>query len=173
MTQFLSPVTRILLVSEGLTTPLLQAASDGHLQAQVWSLREVAADLIDPGARELLRLSGGERCLVRHTGLVLACGTLVSDNVVVARLGMDPRVDQVAGDKGRPLGFALADAGVVLQRRVHWVGRRRWRGGDPCAGKAYTLHAATGPLVHVEELFSPQVVPADIRVPHFPQGHPA
>lgn len=133
---------------------------------------EVAAEQLDPGARKQLRLSGPERCLVRHTGLVLACGALVSDNVVVARMGVDPRVDRVVGDRGRPLGFALADAGVVLERRVHWVGRRRWRGGGPCVCKAYTLHAAAGPLVHVEELFSPRVVPADVRLPQLPQGQP-
>ncbi|WP_165956335.1 hypothetical protein [Streptomyces hainanensis] len=170
VTHFVSPVTRMLLASEGLTTPLLQAASDGPLRARVWSLREVAAGLLDPGARERLRLSGQERCLVRRTRLVLACGTTVSDNVVVARMGVDPRVDEVAGDPGQPLGFGLADAGVVLRRRVHWVGRRRWFGGGPCVCKAYTLDAVDGPLVHVEELFSPQVVPADVRVTHSPQG---
>jgi hypothetical protein len=162
----------MLLASEGLTTPLLQAASDGHLKAQVWSLREVTAEVLDPEAREQLQLSGHERCLVRRTRLLLASGAMVSENVVVARMGVDPRVDQVAGDRGQPLGFALADAGVVLQRRVHWVGTRAWRGGDPCACKAYTLHAAAGPLVHVEELFSPQVVPADTRVPYSLQGQP-
>lgn len=170
--RFASPVTRILLASEGLTTPLLQAASDGSLQARVLSLREVDAETLDPGVRVRLRLSGLEPCLVRRTRLVLDCGTTVSDNIVVARMGVDPRVDRVAGDAGRPLGFALADSGLVLQRRVHWVGRRRWLDGGPCAGKAYTLHDADRPLVHIEELFSPQVVPADVRLRPFQQGQP-
>ncbi|MFJ9250878.1 hypothetical protein [Streptomyces sp. NPDC101776] len=160
----------MLLASEGLTTPLLQAASDGALRAQVQSLRVVPAAELDPGIRRHLQLSGQERCLVRHTRLVTPGGTAVSDNTVVARLGIDPRVDRIARDLRQPLGFALAEAGVELQRRVHWVGRRRWFGGGPCACKTYTLHAAAGPLVHIEELFSPQIVPADLRIPHSLQG---
>ncbi|MEU9237609.1 hypothetical protein [Streptomyces subrutilus] len=161
MAAFSSPVTRMLLASEGLTTTLLQAAAGSRVRPEVVKVSAVPTAGLPALVRRVLRAEGVGRCLLRRTRLAAADGRPVSDNIVVARKGVDPRLDTVLHGPGS-IGLALRDAGFRLERRILHVGRGVWPGPGslPCACKVYVLEAG-GPLVYVQELFHPQLVPAD------------
>jgi hypothetical protein len=153
----------MLLVSEGLTTPLLQAAVGAALRAQVHRLRNVSAAAVTAAAREILQADATDRFLIRHTTLVLPSGLPVSENIVVLRLGVDPKIDAQVEDKSRPIGFALIDAGLITQRRLLYVGPAVWphaRCRRNCAGKTYVLSTRSAPALCIQEAFNPRFIPA-------------
>ncbi|WP_405987006.1 hypothetical protein [Streptomyces sp. NBC_00872] len=160
---FSSAATRILLTSDGLTTPLLQALVHGLLRARVSDVRTVDPAALPPGIREALRPDSTDNCLLRRARLLTVTGRPVSDNTVAARAGVDPRVDRAVADPSRPVGFALAEAGVALRRRIVHVGRAMWPDGTPCAVKTYILDSNGLPLLCIRELFNPSIVDAAVR----------
>ncbi|MEV7682138.1 hypothetical protein AB0O64_26845 [Streptomyces sp. NPDC088341] len=160
---FSSAATRILLTSDGLTTPLLQALVHGPLRARASDVRTVAPAALPPGIREALRPDSTDNCLLRRARLLTVTGRPVSDNTVAARAGVDPRVDRAVADPSQPVGFALAEAGVALRRRIVHVGRAMWADGTPCAVKTYTLDSNGLPLLCIRELFNPSIVDAAVR----------
>ncbi|MFE9427501.1 hypothetical protein ACFYNO_31530 [Kitasatospora sp. NPDC006697] len=162
---FVSPVTRMLLASDGMTTPLLEAVARQRVRADVRSVVPLPAARLGAAAVAALGLRGEEPCLVRRTRLVAADGLVVSSNCVVARAGCDERIDRVVGDPAAPLGFALQAAGVVLRRRLVDAGREVWPepGGGCCVVKAYTMSAAGRPVLYLRELFNPALIPAELR----------
>ncbi len=166
MAVFASPATRILLASDGLTTTLLQAAVGWPLAAQAHRIETVDGRGVSAAARFLLRAGERDRFLVRQTTLVLPSGEPVSKNTVVLRLGVDPRIDAVAADGSRPIGFALAEADLIRERRIVSAGAAHWPltpGTPRCASKTYVLTARTPttvPVLCIQELFNPSFISA-------------
>ncbi|MFF2522489.1 hypothetical protein [Streptomyces liangshanensis] len=160
---FSSAATRILLNSDGLTTPLLQALVRGPLRARARDVRTVSPQALPPDIREALRPGSTDHCLLRRARLLTVTGRAVSDNTVAALSGVDPRVDQAVADPAHPVGFALAEAGVTLRRRIVHVGRATWPDGATCAVKTYTLDTKDRPLLCIRELFNPYIVEAAVH----------
>ncbi|MGA5133627.1 hypothetical protein [Streptomyces blastmyceticus] len=165
MAVFASPATRILLASDGLTTTLLQAAVGWPLAAQVHRIEAVDGRGVSAAARFLLCAGERDRFLVRQTTLVLPSGEPVSENTVVLRLGVDPRIDAVAADGSRPIGFALAEADLIHERRIVSAGAAHWPlapGTPRCVSKTYVLTARTPtvPVLCIQELFNPSFISA-------------
>ncbi|WP_116209263.1 hypothetical protein [Streptomyces olivoreticuli] len=166
--QFTSPATRILLAGDGLTTVLLQAASQALLDIRTDAIEQTRANALgDTEAVSALHLQDQELCWLRHSRLLTPGGATISLNKVVAPTARDPRLDAAMGDPERPLGFALSRAGLTTVRRLHNVGRARWpAGGDQlCAFKTYTMHGPGGVLVFVHERYSPDWFSAAPDVP--------
>ncbi|MFE4663669.1 hypothetical protein ACFRI7_02430 [Streptomyces sp. NPDC056716] len=160
---FDSAATRMLLISDGLTTPLLEATLGTPLEVRVTHLSTVASGSVSPVVGALLDSTAADRFLIRRTTLALPAGEAVSENTMVLRLGVDRRIDQVATDRTRPIGFALAAVGLFPRRRILRVGTSRWPlTGDAlrCAAKTYLLHAAAGPVMCIEERFNPCLISA-------------
>ncbi|MET9555599.1 chorismate pyruvate-lyase family protein [Streptomyces sp. NPDC006645] len=166
---FSSAATRILLSGDGMTTPLLQALVHGPLRARAEGVRTVRPAALPPGIDEALRPDIGDHCLLRRSRLLTVTGQTVSENTVVARSGVDPRVDKAVTDPSQPIGFTLAEAEVVLRRRIVHVGRAMWPDGTPCAVKTYTLDSDGRPLLYIRELFNPAVVDVSVRVRELPE----
>ncbi|MFE0045516.1 hypothetical protein [Streptomyces albireticuli] len=162
---FRSPVTRILLASDGLTTVLLQALTQSALTPQVDGIEMTPGQHVEATARGLLRPATGDVCLVRRTRLVSRTGEVVSANTVTARAGQDARIDAAMRDRTRPIGFAFAAAGLPMDRRISRIGLTSWPQAPdtPCAFKAYTLNADDRPWAYIRELFSPRIVPPATR----------
>ncbi|PNE32203.1 hypothetical protein AF335_21045 [Streptomyces eurocidicus] len=162
---FRSPVTRILLASDGLTTVLLQALTQSALTPEVDGIEMAPGQHVEATARGLLRLATGDVCLVRRTRLVSRTGEVVSVNIVTARAGQDARIDTAMRDRTRPIGFAFAAAGLPMNRQISRVGLTSWPQDPdmPCAFKAYTLNADDRPWTYIRELFSPRIVPPGMR----------
>jgi hypothetical protein len=161
--RFASAATRMLLASDGLTTPLLQAAARVTVRAEVSDVAAVAAESVEACLRDRLAVRVGEQLLVRRTRLVSPDGDAVSDNVVVARAGVDSRIDQAIHDRHTAFGFALADAGVHTTREALYIGRTAWPHGGRCACKVYLLRGADGPVACIQELFNPAFIPPSPR----------
>ncbi|MFB6891315.1 hypothetical protein ACFCX4_18650 [Kitasatospora sp. NPDC056327] len=166
---FASPLTRMVLASEGLTTTLLQAAVNSDLRVRASAVHTVHAGVLDAAAHRELAASRHPSFLLRHSLLVTADGTEVSDNYVAARTDLDPRIGDAVLDTTSPVGGALARAGLALRRRILAVGHTTRPGWDRCACKVYTLDSGTGPALFVREVFNPGVLPPALR-PRKPQG---
>ncbi|MCA6092087.1 hypothetical protein LE181_07930 [Streptomyces sp. SCA3-4] len=162
---FRSPVTRILLASDGLTTVLLQALTHSDLTPQVDGIEMTPGQHVETTARGLLRLATGDVCLVRRTRLVSRTGEVVSANIVTAQAGQDARIDAAMQDRTRPIGFAFAAAGLPMNRRISRIGLTSWPQAPDtsCAFKAYTLNGDDRPWAYIRELFSPRIVPPGVR----------
>jgi hypothetical protein len=158
---FAAVSTRMLLVNDGHTTPLLSAAALAPLRVAVSGLSVLAAGALDERVREALGLAADRACLVRRSRLELPSGQVASDNEVIASVGVDPRVDAVLRDEGALLGEALVAAGVRLERRPLEILVDVWPvDGAPCVGKSYLLCRDGAPLVYIRELYSPVLFPA-------------
>ncbi|QEV06777.1 hypothetical protein [Streptomyces prasinus] len=162
ITEFASSRTRMLLAGDGLTTVLLEAAARAPLHVRITHVARLSAHALDDLApRTALELDAGRPCLLRRTRLVTPAGVPVSANVVVAAAGRDADVDAVM-PAPHPLGYALADRGRRLERRLLHVGRAAWPEAPDqiCASKTYVMCHAGEPLVFVREMFSPAYFPA-------------
>ncbi|GAB3173950.1 hypothetical protein [Streptomyces incanus] len=162
ITEFTSSRTRMLLASDGLTTVLLEAAARAPLHVRITHTARLSAHALDDsGSRTALGLEAGQPCLLRRTRLVTPAGAAVSANVVVAAAGRDADVD-AAMLAPRPLGYALADRGCRLERRLLHVGHAAWPEAPDrtCASKTYVMYDAGGPLIFVRETFNPTCFPA-------------
>ncbi|MBB5775397.1 hypothetical protein [Nonomuraea jabiensis] len=172
MNEFDSAATRMLLACEGMTTPLLQAVARTVIRAQVDPVVDVAAGRLPASIRCALRLTARDRCRLRRSQLTAADGQTLSHNLVVAREDLDAPLRQAIGDRETPLGFALANAGVTLRRRILRAGRARWPGSErlSCACKTYTLDDRQGALIYICERFNPSHIPAAIRAARWPDS---
>ncbi|MFI5808831.1 hypothetical protein [Streptomyces sp. NPDC051561] len=163
-TVFAAPEARMLLCSEGLTTSLLQAIVRSPLLPRGQSVEIVAGTDVPARARSALAGDAQDRYLRRRLLLVTSSGVIASSNTVHVRCGTDPLVEELAADMTRPIGFALADAGVETQRHILDVGIAQWPAGsahDECLSKFYALEDQGDPLMCIEELFNPDFVRPD------------
>jgi 3-deoxy-D-arabino-heptulosonate 7-phosphate (DAHP) synthase class II/chorismate-pyruvate lyase len=157
---FASPLTRMLLAGNGLTTPVLEAALGAALQVRVLRQDSVSAEQIRDGIAGHLRLAGGDRVVVRRACLVDSAMTPVSVNLTIATvdaataMGID-RVDT-------PIGYSLIASGVSQHRRNLRVGLARWPDGRECVAKAYIVRLGDQPVCYIRECFNPSLISPEL-----------
>jgi 3-deoxy-D-arabino-heptulosonate 7-phosphate (DAHP) synthase class II len=163
---FTDPLTRMLLASDGFTTPVLEALLGTRLQVRVLRQDLVAAADIPADVAGLLRLDGRGEVLVRRSCMVDPDLSLVSLNQVYA---VAPATDsRVFGDitsLHTPIGYSLLGRGVSQRRQIVHIGRSTWRYGGvsaPCAVKAYVMLIDDEPWCYIRECFNPKHVPAAV-----------
>ncbi|MFI7274249.1 hypothetical protein [Streptomyces sp. NPDC049879] len=160
--RFASPLTRMLLAGDGLTTTLLEALSGERLHLHRIAQAQASAGAAGHAVPGLLRAEHHSTVLVRHSALLRQEGGAVSANHVVARIGQDlpPAVAACLTGDTLPLGPALSAVGAGHRRTVLDVGRRTW-GPRPACYKTYLIWLGDEPLALVHELFHPDLVPPD------------
>lgn len=163
---FSSPITRMLLSSDGLTTTLLESCTGRRVRLQHAAHATVPARSAPSGAAGLLGLGPGDELVVRRSTLVTDDGREVSANHVVARIDL-PGAECLT-DPATLLGSALHAAGTGFRRTVLDVGLRDWDGSPvrPAAFKTYLLWHHDIPAVAISELFNPEIIPADRTADH-------
>jgi 3-deoxy-D-arabino-heptulosonate 7-phosphate (DAHP) synthase class II len=157
---FASPQTRMLLAGNGLTTPVLEAATGTALRVRVLRQDYVSAEQIPDGVADEVRLVSGDRVVVRRTCLVDPQMTPVSVNLVIAILGS--ATAQGIDDVDTPIGYSLIAAGVSQQRRNVRAGLARWPDGRVCVAKAYIVLLDDQPVCYIRETFNPSVISPDL-----------
>ncbi|MEV4432892.1 hypothetical protein [Streptomyces sp. NPDC049555] len=160
--RFVSPLTRMLLSSEGLTTTLLRALLGQPVSVRCARIRRLPIAAAPVDAAGLLGVVDGD-VLVRRSMLVDSDG-VVSVNDVVARVDVSARAEQCVVDVTTPLGEALHAAGTGYRRTLVEAGCQAWLmpPGGQAAFKTYVLWHRDQPLMAVHEVFSPRVAPAAV-----------
>ncbi|GAA2608391.1 hypothetical protein [Streptomyces axinellae] len=162
---FDSPATRMLLSSEGLTTTLLGAWVGSRLRVRRAECRRIPGGTAPAGAAALLGVAEESELLVRASLLGAGeDGPTVSMNLVVARLDKCAGLERCLTDATVPLGEALHGLGTGHRRTVLDVGCRPWPGavGRLAAFKTYVLWHRDDPVLAINELFNPDLVPAAV-----------
>ncbi|WP_157106584.1 3-deoxy-7-phosphoheptulonate synthase [Nocardia arthritidis] len=157
--RFGHPLTRMLLASDGFTTPALSAILGTDLQVRVLRQDAVAAGLLPNTVTDALRVSGTDRVLVRHSCLVNADLVTASVNYVVA--GRSSAAASGLDDVGMPIGSGLISRGLSQRRRLLRTGVTTWPDGRVCAARAYVMLLGDQPLCYIRESFNPDVIPPD------------
>ncbi|WP_326686872.1 hypothetical protein OIE63_06765 [Streptomyces sp. NBC_01795] len=171
---FVSPATRMLLSSEGLTTTLLGALVGSRVRVRHAECRRVPGSAAPAGAATLLGAGDKSQLLVRCSQLSTDVdgngsgngdGPTVSMNLVVARLEKCAGLERCLTDATVPLGEALHGVGTGHRRTVLDVGCRPWpeAAGRLAAFKTYVLWHRDDPVLAINELFNPDLVPAAVR----------
>jgi hypothetical protein len=178
--RFRSPLTRMLLGDDGLTTTLLESWAGSRLRVGDVTLRLVRPERAPRGAPALLRTgtAPGTDLLLRHSTLTDARGRMWSWNQVVAAPPGDPALRRCLTDVSAPLGPALRAAGAGLGRTVVRAGVAPWPGGPggpagpggpgpraAAAFRTYRLWCGDEVLAAVREVFNPAHVSAELREP--------
>ncbi len=163
---FTDPLTRMLLASDGFTTPVLEALLGTSLHVRVLRQDLVSAADIPLDVAALLRLGGRGEALLRRSCMMDPDLSLVSLNDVIATV---PTADgRLYGDitsLNTPIGYSLLGRGVSQRREIVHVGRSTWRSGGvsrPCAVKAYVMLIDDEPWCYIRERFNPQHVPSTV-----------
>ncbi|SOD67621.1 chorismate lyase [Streptomyces zhaozhouensis] len=161
--EFASPLTRMLLSSEGQTTTLLESLAGESLRLRCLAQLRVPTRQTGEGVAALLGVDEDAGVLVRHTATTRQGGEPLSVNHVVARLDLAPAIEHCLTSTSVPLGRALTEAGTGHRRTLLETGRRPWgQGSDdrPACFKTYLVWHGDEPLVLINELFNPSHVPA-------------
>ncbi|MDT0342000.1 hypothetical protein [Streptomyces litchfieldiae] len=161
---FASPLTRMLLSSDGLTTTLLESLAGESLHLHCLAQLRAPAHETGDGVPALLRIDRGGEVLVRYSATTRHDGQALSVNHVVARVGLSPALEPCLTSTSIPLGPALHAAGTGHRRTLLDAGRRHWHGegglSRPACYKTYLLWHGDDPLALINELFNPGAVPA-------------
>ncbi|OKH99063.1 hypothetical protein A6A06_26090 [Streptomyces sp. CB02923] len=178
--RFASPLTRMLLASDGLTTTLLESALATPLRLRVLHQGTAPAAAQDALARRCLSLGRDEQVLVRRSALADAALTPVSLNTVVGLVPDDPALAACLTSGRTPIGYGLRAAGAMRGRRLVEVGVAGWEQDGrirPAVFKSYVVLDGDRPWLFIRELFNPRLVPAglesDGRENPAPGGGPA
>ncbi|MFI2238247.1 3-deoxy-7-phosphoheptulonate synthase [Streptomyces chrestomyceticus] len=161
--RFSSPLTRMLLASDGLTTTLLESALATPLRLRVLHQGTAPAAAQDALARRCLSLGRDEQVLVRRSALADAALTPVSLNTVVGLVPDDPALAACLTSGRTPIGYGLRAAGAMRTRRLVEVGVAGWEQDGrvrPAVFKAYVVLDGDRPWLFIRELFNPRLVPA-------------
>ncbi|MDO3646212.1 chorismate--pyruvate lyase family protein [Nocardia mangyaensis] len=166
VSDFADPTTRALLACDGSTTVLVEAMLRARVTIDVREQFEQPAAALPHELRCALGLCGSDHVLVRNSVLLAPGERPVSWNhaVVVATDG-NP-LYPLCFDRTRPLGSAMAAAEISLRRQVLYTGhhRRPVGGPGPAAGKCYLICTDGVPRLHMTEVYSPELFPADLAV---------
>ncbi|WP_280464783.1 3-deoxy-7-phosphoheptulonate synthase [Nocardia brasiliensis] len=155
---FAHPLTRMLLASDGFTTPVLEALLGTALRVRVLRQDEMYAVGVPVLVTEALQVSDEDRVVVRRSCLVDPNMMTVSVNYVVATSGPAARgVDSLQV----PIGYSLIAQGLSQRRQILRIGAARWPDGRRCAAKAYLMTLVEQPLCYIRECFNPDLIPAD------------
>lgn len=159
VSSFADPLTRMLLASDGFTTPVLEALLGTRLQVRVLRQDLVPAAGIPAEVAALLRPDAGGDVLIRHSCLVDQDLSPVSLNQVIA---IHPAGDITS--LTTPIGYSLLGKGISQRRQIVHVGRSTWRHGElsePCAVKAYVMVIDDRPWCYIRECYNPRYIPCD------------
>lgn len=157
--RFGHPLTRMLLASDGFTTPALAAILRTDLHVRVLRQDDVAAGRLPNTVTDALGVADSDRVIVRRSCLVSTELVTASVNYVVAvRAGAAASgVDDVRV----PIGTGLISRGVSQRRRLLRTGVTRWPDGRLCAARAYVMTLGDRPLCYIRESFNPDLIPPD------------
>ncbi|MEV0385757.1 chorismate pyruvate-lyase family protein [Nonomuraea sp. NPDC050643] len=175
MASFHSPLTRMLVSSDGSTTRLLEAATAGPLSIRV--LRQTVAPALHAtlqGPAELLGLPADASVVSRYSALLDDQARPVALNHVVAAPAIDAPTDQIIADPSRAIGIALALHQIDHRRQLLACGLADWPsapGPTPAVVRTYLIWRGRQPLMFIRELFDPARVPAQIH--DAPRSRPA
>ncbi|WP_278265308.1 hypothetical protein [Nocardia sp. AG03] len=164
VTDFADRTTRALLACDGSTTVLLEAVLRVPVTIDV---REQFRQRADELPRELcgaLGVSGDDPVLSRYSTLLTPDGGLVSWNHAVVVEAADNPLYRLSLDRVRPLGSAMAAAGVTHRRRLLRTGHhvRPDTGSGRAAGKSYLIYTDDRPRLHLTEIYHPALFSADL-----------
>lgn len=162
---FADPCTRMLLSNNGSTSKLLEAALRTTLSVQVHYQVPRLAALLPASIREALCLTGERDVTVRDSTLFTHDQRPISRNQVVISGGSD-LLGVLATGHDVPLGLALIGAGLEQHRTILATGHHPWPYGDPsrsAASKTYVITADGRPRLHLHEIYSPDLFPAQLR----------
>uniref|UniRef100_UPI0024568D76 3-deoxy-7-phosphoheptulonate synthase n=1 Tax=Nocardia abscessus TaxID=120957 RepID=UPI0024568D76 len=155
--RFGHPLTRMLLGSDGFTTPVLAGILGTELQIRVLRQDDIAAGRLPGTVTDALRVSGADRVIVRRSCLVNADLVTVSVNFVVAVRG--PAAASGVDDVRVPIGSGLISRGMSQRRHLLRTGVTRWPDGRMCAARSYVMLLGDRPLCYIRESFNPSVIP--------------
>ncbi|MFE7120305.1 hypothetical protein ACFU99_33260, partial [Streptomyces sp. NPDC057654] len=161
--RFSSPLTRMLLASDGLTTTLLESALRTPLRLRVLHQGVAPAAAQDALVRRCLGVGGDEPVLVRRSATADAELTPVGLNRVVGVGPDDPALAACVRSARTPIGYGLRAAGAMRGRRLVEVGVAGWeRDGRvlPAVFKSYVVLDGDLPWLFIRELFNPLLIPA-------------
>ncbi|WP_050514644.1 3-deoxy-7-phosphoheptulonate synthase [Streptomyces rimosus] len=163
--RFASPLARMLLASDGLTTTLLESALATPLRLRVLHQGTEPAAAQDALTRRCLSLGREEQVLVRRSALADAALTPVSLNTVVGLVPDDPALAACLTSPRTPIGYGLRAAGSMRSRRLVEVGVAGWEQDGrirPAVFKSYVVLDGERPWLFIRELFNPRLVPAGL-----------
>ncbi|MEV5595433.1 3-deoxy-7-phosphoheptulonate synthase [Streptomyces sp. NPDC052496] len=164
--RFRSPLTRMLLASDGLTTTLLESALATPLRLRVLHQGTAPAAAQDALTRRCLSLGRDEQVLVRRSALADAALTPVSLNTVVGLVPDDPALAACLTSGRTPIGYGLRAAGAMRGRRLVEVGVAGWEHDGRVRSavfKSYVVLDGDRPWLFLRELFNPRLVPAALE----------
>lgn len=164
ITDFQSPVTRMLLSSNGSTTALLQAMLGKSLRLKVdWQGTRVVGDL-DKRARSALRVATTDEVFLRISALCTEDGFAVSRHVAVSDAWGGTPIRGLLRDPERCVDDGLLELGLSQSRLPLAYGLADWRtrgqaAQDPCVARDCVILEEGLPTVYLCEAFNPEVAP--------------
>ena len=115
------PILRVLLMSDGSTTALLQALWLSPIRVEVVRQKELS---LDPLTAEFLKVEPGATALARDAWLMANGRRLVYASSIIRLEGLSRPLLQAVSDRQKPLGLLFQEAGqpVVRDRlQIGWV----------------------------------------------------
>ena len=159
----MDPIQRILLLSDGSTTALLQALWLSPIQVEVVRQKELPLDSL---TAEFLKVEAGANALARDAWLTAKGQRLVFASSMILLEGLSRPLLQAVSDRQKPLGLLFQEAGqsVVRDRlQIAFVSDStipkapRQTGGKPFWLRRYRLSLGTQPglkpLALIQEQF--------------------
>jgi chorismate-pyruvate lyase len=170
--RFASPVTRMLLTSDGLTTTMLTALAGEEVSVREVRCRRIPAREAPHRAIASLGAADGETLVLRRSVFTAGRRTLAVNRLAARESVLPPRAAACLTDAETPIGAALKNSGALCTRTVLTAGRVPWPHAEgpraPAAFRSYLLWYGREPVAAVREVFSPEAVPAMLRGPYLP-----
>jgi chorismate-pyruvate lyase len=157
-------LTRMILGHDGSTTRILSAFLGEPLRVRIGRQERIQAGLaLAAEVLTHLRITAEQTVIVRYSELVRASGHTVSVNRVVMMPDRHPVIDRIFDGGDVPIG-RLLDEHVPDHHRIILRAGTRWFNGwatdsRTSASRSYIIMLGDTPLLYVEEIFSPRVVP--------------
>ncbi|GIQ69347.1 DUF98 domain-containing protein [Xylanibacillus composti] len=153
--------SRMLLMSDGSTTRLLESMLDEKLEVAVEQQHIVPASSIAPSIREHLAADATSRLLERRSMLLLPSGQWISRNYVVCKPSLPQPIWEALQSGSLPIGKIWDAHPVMGKRQLLGCGSTNDPADDEhrlLAYKHYVLWNETEPLMYVREHFHPAYV---------------
>ncbi|WP_285783100.1 chorismate pyruvate-lyase family protein [Microbispora sp. NBRC 16548] len=157
----------MVLQHDGSTTRILTCLLGEPLKVRVLRQHDEAASALAPHVSAHLKLSSEDHAIVRRSQLVRATGEAVSLNTVIMVPSRHPIVAAISEADDVPLGHILAQHVPGHHRRIlnhGTVWHDAWSDLDRhCAYREYLICLESEPILYIQEVFSPEIVPAAPR----------